>query len=143
MTENLGLSPDLDLILLTLREAKQSLDRDRDRVGYLEMILKIEMEKAGATEFVGKEGTARLVEKGGSYDFNILDTLLEYLDEQDVVALGALLPAHQETIEVKRKWNLTKTKPLAKRGSDIREVIEKARVPGAYVVDVTFPVEFI
>ena len=100
------------------------------------MELRQRLEQDGATEYVGPQGSATLKERGASYDPARLETLLEYLEEEELVKAQALVPEHEETRVVPRKWNATKLKPFAKRGRDIRETIETARMVGGYNLSV-------
>lgn len=93
----------------------------------LRFALKLRMEKRGATEVVTKQGTAALKDNRPYYSQPDLDVLLELLPEEELVDAGAYVPEHEKTETVERKWNATKLKRFAKRGRDIKDVIEGAR----------------
>lgn len=107
----------------------------------LRLELKRRMEQDGATEYVGSLGKAVLKESRATYDPAMLDTLLEYLQPEELVETGALVPEHEETRTVGRKWNATKLKPFAKRGRVIRDAIDAARVTGSPYLEVHGPDE--
>ena len=94
------------------------------------------MEADGATECVTDAGTAELKESKSFYDQDSLDTLLEHLQEAELVGSGALTPEHEVTETVARKWNATKLKRYRKRGREIREIIDDARQVGGYRLEV-------
>ena len=70
----------------------------------------------------------RLIRKyKNSWDFVVLRALLE-IDEIPPDKLAeAYVPEHQITVDVPEKWNMTKTKALAKYGDHPRKIIEMAR----------------
>lgn len=105
----------------------------------LRMELKGRMELDGATEYVGPSGKAELKEFGASYEPTTLDTLLEHLPEAELAEAQALVPEHEETKTVPRRWNVTKLKPFGKRGQAIREIIEGARVVSGHRLEVKGP----
>lgn len=62
-------------------------------------------------------------------DHNALLPILEAdsVTPEELEELGAWIPPHYE--EVPGKFNLTKLKPLGKRGTDVQGPIDKSRVP--------------
>ena len=90
--------------------------------------LRRKMEEEGALEFIWPGGA--IVLKPGSVDYNPerLDDLTDHLEVEELVAEGALIPEHEETVP--RKWNATKTKKFAKRGKRIGGIIESAKSEG-------------
>ena len=83
------------------------------------------MEAEGATEAVSDNHIASLETKH-SYDQSRLHGVLEFIPESDLVDAGAYVPKPQALVPA--KFNATKLKPFAKRGQDIRDVIDAARV---------------
>ena len=110
-----------------------------DLLREIRLELRLRMEREGATQYVGPAGTAELKELGVSYEPTVLDTLLEHLPEAELVEAQALVPEHEETTTVPRRWNVTKLKPFGKRGRVIQEIIEESRVVGGHRVEVKSP----
>ena len=110
-----------------------------DLQGEIRFELKGRMQLDGATEYVGPSGTAEIKEVGASYEPTALDTLLEHLPEAELAEAQALVPEHEETKTVPRRWNVTKLKPFGRRGAAIREIIEGARVVGGHRLEVKSP----
>ena len=105
-----------------------------DRLRALQLEIKVRMLSDGATEYAGPAGTATL-KASRSYDPFKLDTLLELLPEQELVEDGALTPAHEKTVAVERKWNMTKLRKFGRRGKAIRAVFEDALTEGGHRVE--------
>jgi hypothetical protein len=112
----------------TLRELIAAWDRvdaevrgAESRRFNLEQEISSVMERLGATERV--EGDILLTLRSRNlYDQAYLAPLYELLDEDEREA--CLTP---EKPPPARKWNLTKIKPLAKRGGEIAKVIDSSR----------------
>ena len=100
----------------------------RETMLRVEHLLQRNMESDGATEFPSTYGTARLTPSRVTYDGNRLDQLYEHIDEAELSSSGAVIPAHEETVE--RRWNATKVKSFAKRSAAVRAIIEGARIEG-------------
>jgi hypothetical protein len=83
------------------------------------------MQAEGATEAVSDNHIASLETKH-RYDQARLRGVLEFVPEADLVNSGAYAPEHQRLVE--GRFNATKLKPFAKRGQDIRDVIDAARI---------------
>jgi len=116
--------------LLAYYETTQGLLVETTRLLYhFEQEVLRRMEVDGATEMVA-DGRRATASRSVSYDPARLTALLELLPEGELVEAGAYAPEHQETIAVPVKWNATKLKPFSKRGRDVAEAIEKARVLG-------------
>ena len=74
--------------------------------------LKQRMEVDRATVYKSAAGTAE-IKTTNTYDPSTLDAVLELLPQQEYVDAGALVPEHEEkTKTVKRKWNVTKLRPV-------------------------------
>lgn len=114
--------------ILYLTEISEAVDK---AVYEAKKELQARMATREATLLITPQGTAEIKEVGSSYDPNIFDMLLEHIAEEDLVAKGALTLEHKETRTVLRKWNATKAKPFGDLGSEVRQIIEKARIPGA------------
>ena len=110
--------------------AQLVLNEARSRLGHIQMELKKRLEADGATEFVAPSGSVRIKEGSATYDQTKLDTLLELLAENELVEKGALTLAHEETVQVARKWNATKLKPFERRGQAVKDAMAAARIPG-------------
>ena len=89
-----------------------------------------------ATEIVSPRGVALLRPNRPSYDPDALDAVKVLIPEEELVEAGALVPEHEETNLVLRKWNVTRLKPFGKRGKAIRKVIEGARHISGYRLEV-------
>ena len=92
------------------------------------------MERDGATEWVDGKYTATLKYTRGYYQ-DKLDAILEEVPESELVAKGALIPEHN--VVVSRKWNVTKAKPFAKRGSAVQAVLDSAAYISGVKLSVT------
>lgn len=134
-TEDLAMH-DMDYLVRNI-VLLQDVRREMTQVSHLfELELRRKMEADGATEFPGGAGTATLKEVGAKYDPHKLDTLLEVLDKDELVADGALVEAHEEVRQVPRTWNATKLRKFTRRGQAIADVIAGARIPGDRVLKV-------
>jgi hypothetical protein len=124
MDNDLGLMDNETLILewITLRDTIEPL---RDRMLTVEFRLQKNMETEGATEYSGASGRAELLTGSPRIDQDKLDAIYEYLDPLELAEAGAVKPAH--TVDVERKWNMTKLKPFARRGRQVADIIEAAR----------------
>jgi hypothetical protein len=100
----------------------------RETILRIEYLIQLHMESDGGTEFPSKHGTATLTPSRVTYDGNRLDQLYEHIDESELSSSGAVIPAHEVTVE--RRWNATKVKTFAKRSAAVRAIIEGARVEG-------------
>ena len=80
-------------------------------MGICKVELKRRMEVDRATVYKSAAGTAE-IKTTNIYDHSTLDAVLELLPQQEYVDAGALDPEHEETQTVKRKWNVTKLRPL-------------------------------
>ena len=118
---------DNDTLITRWGELRDEIGPLRDEQLRVEADLQRNMENDGATEFAGDHGTATL-KAPISYDHDVLDGLYEFIDPGTLAEQGAVRPAHTEIVP--RKWNVTKLKPLAKRGKDIRAIIEASRIEG-------------
>ena len=101
-----------------------------ERLGKLRLELLRRMQADKATELVTKNGVVKVKETGSSYDQSRLDTLLEYLEQEELVEAGALTLEHEKTESVPRAWNVTKLRAFGKRGEAIQKVINGARIAG-------------
>ena len=79
-----------------------------------------EMNSDEATEMVEGEYTAKIVDKA-EYNGQVLEMLFEHDLQDELVKSGAV-----ESV-TKWVWNATKLKPFAKRGGNIKNIIENAR----------------
>ena len=94
------------------------------------------MKTRGAREYVSSAGSARIRNLGVRYDPNLLDALLELIPEHELVQSGALVPAHDKVVHVSRKWYIAKLRPFVRRGREIDEIIQRARIVGKETVDI-------
>ena len=116
--------------------AQEAIDFLRARLNELHVEMKRRLQQDGATEYVGENGKAKLVETGASYDHLRLNTLLEVLTTSELVEAGALVEPYEKVVDVPRSWNVTKLRPFAKRGKVVADIIAAARIPGNVVVKV-------
>ena len=82
------------------------------------------MEADDAEEFIDPDGTIEVTRRRGiEWDQAVLDQLREYISPEN-------LPAFM-TVErvIAPKWNATKIKPLAKKGGELKRIIDKAARP--------------
>ncbi len=59
-----------------------------------------------------------------AYDPSKLAALHELVDPAELESSGAFIPAHQDTVDVPEKWNMTKVKPFTKYGGEVKATIE-------------------
>ena len=104
-----------------------------DRLNTIRLEMKIRLQGDGATEYVGSYGAA-ILKASPSYDANVLDMLLELLPEKELTDAGALTLAHEKTVDVERKWNMTRLRKFGRRGQAIRDVFDAARTEGGHRV---------
>ncbi len=95
---------------------------------YLKFLLIKKMEQQEATQITTSNCIAELDYKV-EWDNNVLSTLLadEVILER-LISIGGYVPEHEVTTKVSGKFNMTKTKTIAKEGKKYRDVIETARV---------------
>ena len=113
----------VDLVAEAETEAAATSDNYRRLAWELSRMMQAE----GATEAVSDHHVASLETKH-SYDQSRRHGVLEFIPEADLVDAGAYIPKHQALVA--GKFNATKLNPFAKRGQDIRDVIDAARVEG-------------
>jgi len=99
------------------------------RCACIEYELTRRMQQDGATEMV-TAGHSATLKSSVSYDQTRLQAVMELVPEEDLVKAGAFTPEHEETTTVPARWNVTKLNPFARRGREIREVIDAARMEG-------------
>lgn len=116
----------LERIITTLQERK----------GRLEVELQTYMESEQATVILHPTHKVEL-KQTLAYDPSKLAALRELVDPAELEKSGAFIPAHQDTIDVPDKWNMTKVKPLGKYGGDVKATIEGA----AYVSGVKLSIK--
>ena len=95
------------------------------RKAEIEMDLCQQMETDGATMLSHPSYKVELKETL-AYDFSKLAALRELIDPAELETSGAYTPAHQETKDIPEAWNMTKVKPFAKYGDNVRDVINGA-----------------
>ena len=95
---------------------------------YLKFLLIKKMEEEEATQITTSNCIAELDYKV-EWDNNVLSALLadEVILER-LISIGGYVPEHEVTTKVSGKFNMTKTKTIAKEGKKYRDVIETARV---------------
>lgn len=103
----------LERMITTLQERKSRIEMD----------LHEHMKSAEATEISHPTHTVELKESTG-YDLSKLAVLCELIDPAELKNSGAFIPAHKAIVNVSDKWNMTKVKPFAKRGGEIKATIE-------------------
>ena len=113
----------VDLVAEAETEAAAASDNYRRLAWELSRMMQAE----GATEAVSDHHIASLETKH-SYDQSRLHGVLEFVPEADLIDARAYVPEHQALVPA--KFNATKLKPFAKRGQDIRDVIDAARIEG-------------
>ena len=119
-----------DWLVATALQA-QAIAQAADRaMGICKVELKRRMEVDRATVYKSAAGTAE-IKTTNIYDPNTLDAVLELLPQQEFEQAGALVPEYDETITIKRKWNVTKLRPFKKRNADIDDIIERAKRIGS------------
>ncbi len=111
--------------IVALREgAAGSLRQARGLMDEYDNELRKRMEAEGAQErTVG--GYKLTYKQPTTTDKSRLQTLLEVIPEEELVALGAYTPEHQEPVAA--SWNMTKVKPLIRHSAEARHVIEGAQ----------------
>jgi hypothetical protein len=125
---DVDLDGETDALVNAHASTQQALEAIRDFQGRIGYEIQVRMEGDGATVLDHPTHDVALKEGKVEYVQSILDGILEYVSEAGVISTYALIPEHSEVVP--RKWNMTKLKPFAKRGKDIREVIERARSVG-------------
>ena len=108
-----------------LDEAAQALGNVR---GHIEMAITHRMDDRGAKELPHAEFEVKMTEGTPSWDVSILAGLREITSPDDLE--GSYFPAHEETVQVPEKWNMTKAKTLARFGDEHGSILERARLPG-------------
>ncbi len=101
----------------------------QEQLGHIEMELTNRMQGNGATVIPHATHEVKLAEGAPSWDYSTLAALREITDPADLD--GAYTAAHEETVLVPAKWNMTKGKALARFGDEHRQIIDNARLPGA------------
>ena len=116
---------DSEHLIAELVRLNQTIAELTEQQGRIEMELVRIMINAGATSI--PHPTHQVVLKTTlSYDPSRLHALRELIDPQELEDAGAYIPAHQQTVNVPEKWNLTHLKKFQKYGADVRKVIENA-----------------
>jgi hypothetical protein len=88
-----------------------------------------ESKRSGATQF----STRNLVidvKKDIEYDRTSWKAIAEYVPMEELIEEKAFVPAHTETVEVPDKWDLGKVKKFFKRGSVVKEIIDRSGFDG-------------
>ncbi|KKN78130.1 hypothetical protein LCGC14_0353570 [marine sediment metagenome] len=93
------------------------------RQNEIQMILYDQMVRDDATMIPHPTYTVEL-KKTLAYDPSKLNALRELVDPAELESSGAFIPAHQDTVDVPDKWNMTKVKPFSKYGGDVKATIE-------------------
>lgn len=106
---------------------KKVVENSRDKLARIEYEIISRLRQDGATEVVAGGHTATLT-TSIRYDQARLRAVMEFVSEEELVQRGAYIPAHEETVPA--AWNATKLKPFARRGREIREVIDAAKMEG-------------
>lgn len=96
-----------------------------ERKAKIEMELTRQMETDGATMLPHSSYKVELKETL-AYDPSKLAALRELIDPAELETSGAYIPAHPETKDIPEAWNMTKVKPFAKYGDNVRNVINGA-----------------
>lgn len=96
----------------------ETLDRTR-------MELHQRMESQGATAWPHPTHKVEL-KSSLSYDHAKLIPLRELIDPVELESSGAFIPEHEDTNIVPDMWNMTKVKPFAKYGDNIKAIIKGA-----------------
>lgn len=115
-----------------LQEQIKELMDARDRIDY---VLTKHMEVDGATAINHPDYEVTLLPKSIQYDPGVLQRVFEYVSMAEMVAKGAYMPEHEETVSA--KFNMTRMKPLAKYHGDIGKIIEDAKLEGPAVIKIT------
>jgi len=134
MTEAIGL--DIDEMILELHDLRKRLDNMKVAEYELEKLVLEFMESEGATMRTTQKHSVMVEERGVKYRPEILSELLteELVGPLDLE--GVYEPAHQKTVDVPASWNMGKGQKLKQLGTSQREIIERARIVGRYVVTV-------
>lgn len=107
---------------IQLQETVGMLSETLDRTG---MELHQRMVSQGATAWPHETHKVEL-KSNLSYDHAKLIPLRELIDPVELESSGAFIPEHEEINIVPDTWNLTKVKPFAKYGDNVKAVIEGA-----------------
>ena len=124
VAKNLDLYQLVDFASAMETEAKTMFQKSK----YLNFLVVQKMEAEEATKITTTNSSAELDYKV-EWDFELLETELlkdEVLKDR-LIETGAYIPAHTITTDVPSKFNMTKTKPIAKEGKEKRNLIEQAR----------------
>lgn len=108
----------------------------QERKGRIEMELHQYMETEEAKVILHPTHDIELKESR-AYDHSKLAALRELVDPVELEGSGAFTPAHQDTVDVPEKWNMTKVKPFIKYGGEIKATIENS----AYVSGVKLSIK--
>ena len=111
----------LDSYLLNL-EVRESADR---AVWAIKAELRDRMTREGATELPIRKHTVRLRQTVRD-DNQRLALVRELINPEDLEAAGAYTPEHTEVVP--EKFNATRLKPFRKRGKDIADAIDRAKI---------------
>ena len=117
VAKNLDLYQLVDFASAMETEAKTMFQKSK----YLNFLVVQKMEAEEATKITTTNSSAELDYKV-EWDFELLETQLlkdEVLKDR-LIETGAYIPAHTITTDVPSKFNMTKTKPIAKEGKEKR-----------------------
>tara|TARA_Y100000296_G_scaffold53429_1_gene61205 strand:+ start:325 stop:765 length:441 start_codon:yes stop_codon:yes gene_type:complete len=106
---------------------RDRIDREKGTMGRIEMELTRRMEADGATVLPDNTYDVELVSKY-DYDRSKLAGIREFVPEADLIESGAYTPEHEKSISVPESWDMRHVKPLAKRGNDVRDIIDGSRI---------------
>lgn len=101
------------------------IEQLQKRQNEIQMTLYDQMVRDDATMIPHPTYTVEL-KKTLAYDPSKLAALRELVDPAELESSGAFIPAHQDTINVPDKWNMTKVKPFSKYGGEVKATIEGA-----------------
>ncbi len=103
-------------------------------------ILRERMDVRGTKQYIstsddtGRESpmVAQVKESGIRYDHDKLDAIIEreLIPEDKLVFAGALVPAHEKTVVVPRKWYIKPLREFARRYPEVNSIIDEARTVG-------------
>ena len=119
--------PDEQLVAC-LAAAKIEIEEKQELFGHLEQELHIRAAARGATTIYGK-GMNYVVTTKLEYDRTRLQALGEFLTNEEFSK--CYTPAHEETVQVPDKWDMTQWKAAARRhGGELQASLDALTFPG-------------
>ena len=103
--------------------------KDGEIIKRLAFVLQTRMEARGATAEPHETHYVTFESTKNDYDQGGLTPILELIDEAVAIASGAYTPAYEHTVQVPARWNIPKTKALAKYDAGVKPIVEASKRP--------------